>query len=265
MKILFRRIIPILVLTAGAAAAAVELKRETAVAFDRYVATLEAAMEARMRGGQFIRSAETPEHRRELLQGAVVVIPAQGNGEVELKAGLIHDWIGALFIPRTTLAKTVAIVQDYRRQREFYSPEIVDARVKSQNGNDFNVFMRIVKSKFFITDVLDTDHEIHFVPINANRMYCRSYSRRIAEVSDPGKPSEHELPVGNDRGLLWRMYGYWFFEEKDGGVYVEYESVTLSRDIPFGMGRVLGPILHNVPAEALRSSLEKTRRAVSLN
>jgi hypothetical protein len=46
---------------------------------------------------------------------------------------------------------------------------------------------------------------------------------------------------------------------------VEYESVTLSRDIPFGMGKVLGPILHNVPAEALRSSLEKTRRAVSLN
>ena len=41
------------------------------------------------------------------------------------------------------------------------------------------------------------------------------------------------------------------------------KSITLSRDIPFGMGKVLGPILHNVPAESLRSSLAKTRSAVS--
>ena len=81
-------------------------------------------------------------------------------------------------------------------------------------------------------------------------------------MSDPGKPSEHELPVGKDRGLLWRMNGYWFFDERDGGVYVESEAVSLSRDIPFGMGNVLGPILHSVPAESLRNSLDKTRRAI---
>jgi hypothetical protein len=28
------------------------------------------------------------------------------------------------------------------------------------------------------------------------------YSPRIAEVTDPGKPTEHELPVGTDRRLL---------------------------------------------------------------
>ena len=47
-------------------------------------------------------------------------------------------------------------------------------------------------------------------------MLSRSYSTRISEVSDPGKPTEHELAVGKDRGLLWRVNGNWFFEERDG-------------------------------------------------
>ena len=191
-----------------------------------------------------------------------MIEPALPNGEVEVQAGLIHDWIGGLFVPGATLASTMRVVQDYSHNKDYYSPEIVDSRVRSHNGNDFNVYLRINKSKFFVTDVLDTDHDIHFVPLGPTRMYCRSYSSRIAEVTDAGKPTEREMPVGNDRGLLWRMYGYWFFEQKDGGVYIEYESVTLSRNIPFGMGKVLGPILHNVPAESLRSSLEKTRKAV---
>jgi hypothetical protein len=44
--------------------------------------------------------------------------------------------------------------------------------------------------------------------------YSRAYSTRVAEVTDPGTPREHELPVGKDRGLLWRLFGYWFYEER---------------------------------------------------
>jgi hypothetical protein len=86
-------------------------------------------------------------------------------------------------------------------------------------------------------------------------------STRIQEVANPGKGDEQLLPEGHDRGLLWRLYGYWFYEERDGGVYVECESVTLTRDVPLGMGAVLAPI-RNVPGESLRSSLDHTRQAV---
>jgi hypothetical protein len=122
--------------------------------------------------------------------------------------------------------------------------------------------MRLVKAKFFLSDVLNSERDIQFVTLDSTRVYSHSRSKRIAEVSEAGKPSEHELPVGQDRGLLWRMYGYWFFEEKDGGVYVSCQSVTLTRDIPFVMAKLLSPIIHELPAEQVRNTLEKTRKAV---
>jgi hypothetical protein len=167
-----------------------------------------------------------------------------------------------VFIPAATLAKTLTVVKDYPRHDIIYKPEVAAARILSRQGDDFRVYLRIVKAKFLVSAVLNSEHEIQFVQLDPTRIYSRSYSRRISEVSDPGKPSEHELPVGKDRGLLWRMNGYWFFDERDGGVYVESEAVSLSRDIPFGMGNVMGPILHSVPAESLRNSLDKTRRAI---
>jgi hypothetical protein len=249
-----------LLLAAPGISSAVELTRESAAAFDSYIADFESH---RLKDERFLLCDRDPAHHQKLLSGEIVILPGRNKGETELKAGLIHDWVGGVFMPAATLEKVLAVVQDYSRQKDIYSPDIVDSRIRSRHGDDFDVYARIVKSKLLMTDVLNTESEIHFTRVDAKRVYCRSYSTRIAEVSNAGTSGERELPVGRDRGLLWRLYGYWFFEERDGGVYAEYESITLSRSIPFGMGAVLGPILHNVPAESLRTSLEQTRKAVT--
>jgi len=110
--------------------------------------------------------------------------------------------------------------------------------------------------------VLDVDNQIHFVPLDSKRIYSRSASQRVVEIGNAGKVNERELPVGRDRGLMWRINGYWFFEESDGGVFITCESITLTREIPMLMAKLLSPIVHELPAEALKSSLEKTRRAI---
>jgi hypothetical protein len=251
-----------LVLMAPGRVQAVDLRKETVDAFDRYVSTLEAQLERRWHGDGFLWSDSSPQ-RDQLQKGAVLVQAGHGNGTVTIKGGLIQDWMGAIFIPSTNLASVLNVAQNYARHNEIYKPEVASAQVRSHTGNDFSVYMRIVKSKFFLSDVLNTEHEIHFIPLDAKRVYSRAYSTRVAEVSDPGTPSEHELPVGKDRGLMWRLYGYWFYEERDGGVMVECESVTLTRDVPFGMGHLLSPIVHGLPSESLRKGLESTRRAVN--
>ena len=58
------------------------------------------------------------------------------------------------------------------------------------------------------------------------------------------------------------MNTYWRFEEKDGGTYVECQSISLTRDIPTGLGWLIGPYVTSVPRESLTFTLATTRSAV---
>ena len=51
-------------------------------------------------------------------------------------------------------------------------------------------------------------------------------------------------------------------EERDGGVYVQNEVVTLTRDIPTGLAWLIEPFITNIPKETLQFTLQSTRRAV---
>jgi len=240
----------------------VDLKPETAEAFDQYIADTETKIQPRWSGEHFLWFDDSPVMRQRLLAGEVVAQPIKGNGVVSLPGGLIQDWIGAVFVPDTTLKNVLSAVQDYPRHAEIYKPDVVDVKVQSHTGDDFLIRTRVVKAKFFIADVLDIDNEIHFASLDSKRTYSRSASRRVVEISNAGKNSEHELPAGHDRGLMWRINGYWFFAESDGGVFITCESITLTRDIPFLLAKVLSPIVHELPAEALKNSLEQTRKAI---
>lgn len=164
---------------------AVELQPETVEAFDRYITSAEERLEVHHRGPTFLWSDNWAAAQRESLQhGEIVMQPGQASGTTEVKNGLIHDWLGAVFAPAATLAKVLGIVQDYPHHNLFYKPEVEEAQIRSRQGDEFQVYMRIVKSKFFLTDVLNTEHDIRFFSLDAKRVYSRSYSKRIAEVSD---------------------------------------------------------------------------------
>src|SRR5271163_3848194 len=90
----------------------------------------------------------------------------------------------------------------------------------------------------------------------------RSHTTRIQEVENAGKSDERLDPEGHDRGFLWKMNTYWRFEEKDGGTYVECRSISLTRDIPAGLGWLIGPYVTSVPRESLTFTLATTRSAV---
>ena len=258
-----RAAIPAVVLLAlTKTALAVDLKIETIEAFNTFIAAVEMRLEPRFKGQHFLWLDEFPALRQQLLSGMVIAQPAQGNGIVPLKGGLVQDWRGAIFISHSNLHDVLSIAQDFDRHQDYYKPDVASAKIESRQGDDFLVFMRIVKTKFMLSDVLNTEQNIQFIHLDPQRVYSRAYSKRISEVAAPGRSGEHELAPGHDRGLLWRLYGYWFYEERDEGVYIACESITLTRDIPFGMVTLLGPIIHDLPGESLRKSLEQTRKAV---
>jgi hypothetical protein len=260
MNSTFRLLVGLLLTLALSKAA--DLKPDTVTAFDQYIAATEARLEPKFHGDGFLWSDDSAEARKTLQQGAIAIHPQRGNGTTSVKGGLIEDWLGAVFVPHARMKDVLALAQDYDRHGEVYKPDLQDTRLLSRSGDDFHMRMRVFKTKFFLTAVFNVERDIHFTALDDKREYSRSYSQRIAEVSDPGKPGERELPVGQDRGLLWRLYAYWFYEERDGGVYIDCESISLTRDLPFALRTVFGPIIQDLPGESVHTGLDQTRRAI---
>ena len=152
---------------------------------------------------------------------------------------------------RTTIATRTFI------SRRWFAPVC-----SAHQGNDFKIYYRLRKKKV-ITVTLNTYHDVHYFPVDSRRWYSRSYSTRIAEVANADTPNEREKPVGHDGGFLWRINSYWKFEEKDGGVYIECESISLTRDIPTGLGWLIKPFVTSIPKESLEMTMGSTRAALA--
>ena len=150
------------------------------------------------------------------------------------------------------------MAQDYNHHQDIYKPEVVRSKLLSHSGNDFKIFYQIRKHKV-ITVTLDTEHDVRYFQMDAAHAYSRSTSTRIAEVENAGQANEREKVVGRDGGFLWRIDSWWRWEEKDGGIYVECESVSLTRDIPTGLGWLIRPFVTSIPKESLEDTLGSTR------
>jgi len=250
----------------------VDLKPPTVEAFERYVKATEARIDKELsRPETFLYLDGLPGPRRAevlamLRRGEVFMerLKTQDASGREMKApdALIHHWVGAVFVPGVSLRQTLELVQDYDRHQDIYKPEVVRSKLVQRKGNDFKIYYRLRKKKFIVTMTYNTDNDVHYYPVDATHCHSRSYTTRIAEVVDADEPSEREKPVGRDRGFFWRLYSYWRFEEREGGMYVECEAISLTRDIPM-LAIMFKPLVTDLPKESLQMTMGSTRRAVA--
>jgi hypothetical protein len=238
-----------------------ELSAETLEAFKQYVAEVEAELDQRDDGAKtFLWLDEHPAERKEALQGEIVV--HQFGGEmIEVEDGLVHHWLGAAFMPGVTLEQAAALLDDVQNHVDYY-PEVVEAEVLSRDGDVVHQRMRTEVTKV-LTVVLDMELQAHHNRLSDERHAVRSYSIRVSEVKDHGTPDENVLPDGEGTGFMWRLYSYWRLEEVEGGVFMELETVSLSRGIPWGLGMIVKPFVVEVPQESLVSTLSSTRTALT--
>ncbi len=240
----------------------VTLKPKTLLAFEEYVRAAEEAMQPSLNGrGAFLWSDLNSNRGQQIRQGQIAAQLWAADAAVKVANGLIHDWIGAVFVPNATAQQALSLVQDYDNHQNIYKPDVLESRLISHDGDDFKIFLRLLKKKL-ITVVLDTDHDVHYAMLDAKRWSCRSITTRIAEVEDAGTPKEkvHEPDTGY--GFLWRLYSYWRFDEKNDGVTLECRALSLTRDIPIGLGWIIEPIVRTLPQESLVHTLEATRKAL---
>jgi hypothetical protein len=257
-----------LVLPAPANAA--DLQPQTAQAYDRYIelTTVEVDSELAQQGPYLwverLPAAQRQADEEHLRDGQLVIerLETLDSGKpIATPGGIIHHWIGTVFVPGATLGQTLSFMQDYDHKVEYFKPDIVRSKILRHEGDDYFVLLRFYKKKI-ITTIIDTDQEVHYHVMDGTHAYSRSQTTRVQEVENAGKSDEKLEAEGHDRGFMWRMNTFWRFEEKDGGTYIECQAISLTRDIPTGLGWMVGSFVTSVPRESLTFTLTTARAAL---
>jgi hypothetical protein len=253
----------------GISALAADLKPETAAAFDRYIAATEARMGDDVRLNQFLvidrlADLQRKEAYDQLQKGQVYIEELHTQADrhsISIPKGMIHHWVGVVFIPKATLSETNALLRDYEDEPAIYKPEVRRAKLLESHGNKSTIYLQMF-NKSIVTVILDAYFDVTETQMGSARSQSASRSTRIAEVLDAGGPNERERTDGNDHGYIWRLNNYWRIEEKDGGVYIQNESITLSRPVPALLAWLINPLTKSIPRDVLLHLLTDTRNGV---
>lgn len=247
-------------LSAPVRVAAADLKPQTIQAWEAYIEAAQARNHQHLTEGGSFLSIDGESAR--LRQGDVIVSPARPNVPVKVPSGLIHDWTGAMFIPNASMGDVMRVVRDYNRYQTIYHPNVVGSKPIESDECEDRFSMVIMNKSFFARSALDSDYRSTFTRIDDEHWYSTSQTTRVQEVADYGAASQHLLPEDHGTGIIWRLYSFARYQQRDGGVYIELEAIALSRDIPASLRWVVDPIVRRVSRSSLATSLQQTADAV---
>jgi hypothetical protein len=253
-----------LLLASGAGLAAAHLCPEAITAWNTYVASTEKriAQELKsLRGFLALDFGQDPAAaRRAVLGGEVIVEPMATTGSrgepIEMPSARVHHWRGAILIPGVTVTRLVAQLQDGApptRQEDVLASNVLERR-----PDWMRVYLKLQRKKI-VTVVYNTEHVVTFTRYSGTRATSASSATRIAEVTDANTSQERELPIGDDRGFLWRLNAYWRYQEVPGGVFAVCESITLSRDVPAVVRFFVNPLIERAARESMARTLTALR------
>jgi hypothetical protein len=242
-----------------------EPTRMAVAAFNAYCRVVEARLAQQHRSpGTFLalNAANLASEAIRLRQGTLVVEQLSPGSSDALGGAMLHDWRGTAFAPGATAADFERLMRDFHAYPQHFSPQVLDARTLEQDGDHLQAWMR-VRQRHVITVVMDTTYDITYGHLDAKHGYSISRSTQIDEIESAGSGAEHTLSSGEEHGFLWRLTTYWSYEERDGGLYLQIEAVSLTRSVPHGLGWAIGPYVQSVPRDSLEFTLRSAVNALS--
>jgi len=250
-----------MVLLTAASGWAAELKPETIRVWDDCVQRARERMQNRLTpGAQFLWTEENPARARRVRTGEIVVEPATHPEPHPVPGGLIHDWIGAAFLPGVSGPDVLAVLRDFSNYKEIYKPYVVDSREISAGTPDrFAVVLR--NKTIILKTALDGEYAANTERVGPHRWYTTMESTRLREVEDFGTPEQHFAAEGRG-ALIWRLFNITRYEERDGGVYIETEALALTREVPYSLRWLMDPMVRRISRGSLETTLRETGAAV---
>lgn len=237
--------------------AAASLTPQVKAEFEAYVRGIEARLETQHSvSGACVADPNAA-------AGGVRIEPVHG-GTWQVDGGLLHHWRATALVPGAGAEDMLALLRDYNHLARYYAPEVVSSRARNEEGGRATVEMRFRKQRV-ITVVLDAEFASESGFTRPDCGYGISRSTHIWQVDQPGTAREHRRPEGSDDGFLWRLNSYWSFKQTSAGLLVECEAVSLTRNVPAGLGWLITPIISSLPRASLEFTFAATRNAVLAN
>jgi hypothetical protein len=220
-------------------------------------------MQARLQpGANFLWLDDEPGRTEHVRKKGPYILPVGNQIPKPIPSGLIHDWLGAGFVPNATIADILKVVRDYDRYAAVYRPGVIDSKLSSTSGFVDDFFLRFANRSVVAKTALDAEGEARYIQVDEHRWYAYSNTTHIREVAKFETPEQHTMPEDEGTGLIWRLSSITRLEERDGGVYAELEALALSRDIPAAFRFFVSPIVRRVSRDSLATSLHQTRVAI---
>lgn len=233
-------------------------------AFNAYAARVESRLAAEHRSaGTFLATTSFD-------SGSSMTRPRNGDPVIEqltpatgaeFSGSLLHHWRGTAFVPGAKAADFERLMQDFKDYPQRFSPQVLQAKLVSQRGDQIQASMR-VRQQHVIPVVMDTSYDITYGRLDTQHGYSISRSTRIAEIYGAGTSAERALNADEEHGFLWRLNTYWSYEERDGGLYLQIEAISLTRSIPHGLGWAIRPYIESIPRDSLEFTLRSTCNAL---
>src|SRR5277367_2578222 len=247
---------------APAQSGATELKGQTLSAWNDYLQSAQTRMDSRLSDkSNFLWVDDDPARYQRVKHGETEVAPENGNGYLVVPGGMIHDWIGAVFIPDSSIEQVLATLSDYQHYKDFYPPTVIDAQLLDRSTDGDLIRMYWMNTVLFVSAGTDTEWRFPSVCLPNHRAYNISYTTRVQEVQY-GPPDRRKLPADQGDGFIWRLYSFARYEERDGGVYLEMETLALTRAVPASLHMLLMPLITRLSHSSLLLSLQQSRDAV---
>jgi putative flippase GtrA len=255
-------VIALVLLLSGPALAeveAAELKPETIRAWNEYVRMLEQQFEDETHGtGSFLGADFNSSARRASLRRGDIPLENIVTDAADIDGGTISHWRGYMFVSGVSVDDLLDGAAVRGAARKHQQEDVLDSRVLGRDGDSLRLFLKLRRTAI-VTVAYNTEHAVTYSRLTPTRGTSRSVSTRIAELEDAGTSQEREKPVGKDRGFIWRLHSYWRYEAVDGGVIVQLDSVTLSRDIPWAIRVMAAPIIDRIARESMNRTLAAVR------
>src|ERR1700723_2730251 len=139
---------------------AANLKPDTVQTWKEYLEAVNARNQKHLvPGSSFLTIDEVPGQAAKLRSGDIMVSPVGPHVPMKVPSGLIHDWVGAAFIPSVALPDVLRVVRDYGRYKDIYHANVVDSKSTASSEWEDRFSLLLMNKSVIARAALDSDYQ----------------------------------------------------------------------------------------------------------